>query len=57
MTRALRSTLIVLIAIMTLAIATVAVNAASGTVTSVNIQKENVTLNVGKSEGLRLSYS
>ena len=57
MTRALSSTLIVLIAIMTLAIATVTVNAASGTVTSVNIQKDSVTLNVGKSEGLRLSYS
>ena len=55
MKKALRSTLIVLIALMTMAIATVAVNATS--VTSVDITKTSTTLNVGKSEGLKLSYS
>ena len=57
MTRALRNTLIVLIAIMTLAIATVTVSAASGKVTSVDIKKASTTLTVGKSEGLAISYA
>lgn len=56
MKKALRSTIIVMIAIMTLAIATVSVNAASSEVTSVDIKKASTTLNVGKSEGLRLAY-
>ena len=58
MKKALRRTLIVLIAIMTLAIATVTVNANSNSaVTSVDIKKDATTLNVGKSEGLGISYS
>ena len=58
MKKALRRTIIVLIAIMTLAIATVTVNANSNSaVTSVNIKKAATTLNVGRSEGLALSYS
>lgn len=57
MKKTLRTTLVIIIAIMTLAIATVTVSGASSTVTSVNIVKSSTTLNVGKSEGLRLSYS
>ena len=57
MKKALRSTIIIMIAIMTMAIATVAVNAASGKVISVNIKKDSTTLNVGKSEGLAISFS
>ena len=54
MKKALRRTIIVLIAIMTLAIATVSVNASSN-VASVDIKKASTTLNVGRSEGLALS--
>lgn len=54
MTKALRSTIIVLIAIMTLAIATVSVNAASS-VTKVDIKKPSTTLAPGKSEGLKIN--
>jgi uncharacterized protein YkwD len=57
MKKAMRSTIIVLIAIMTLAIATVTVSAASGKVTSVDIKKSSTTLAVGKSEGLAISYA
>lgn len=58
MKKTLRSTLVIIIALMTLVIATATVNAASNSkVTSVDIQKANVALNVGKSEGLRVSYS
>ena len=57
MTKALRRTLIVLIAIMTLAIATVSVNANSTSVTRVDIKKANTTLAPGKSEGLAISFA
>ena len=57
MTKALRRTLIVLIAIMTLAIATVSVNAAGTTVTKVDIKKASTTLAPGRSEGLAISFA
>lgn len=56
MKKSLRATLIVLIAMMTLAIATVAVNANSE-VTSVDITKASATVGVGAYEGLGIKYS
>ena len=55
MTKALRRTLIVLIAMMAMAIATVTVNADSE-VTSVEIAKANTTISIGRYEGLGFSY-
>ena len=56
MKKTLRTTIILLIAIMTLAIATVSASAAGATVTRVDIKKASTTLAPGKSEGLSIHF-
>ena len=56
MKKSTRAIIITIMTIMVMAIAAVSVSAASH-VTSVNIKKNATTLNVGKSEGLALSYA
>ena len=57
MKKSTRAIVITIIAIMVMAIAAVSANASSSKVTSVDIKKASTTLNVGKSEGLALSYA
>ena len=57
MTKRMRAIFITIIAIMVMAIATVAVNASSGEIVSVKLSETNVTMNAGQSKGLGVSAS
>ena len=57
MTKRMRAIFITIIAIMVMAIATVAVNASSGEIVSVSLSETNVTMNAGQSKGLGVSAS
>ena len=57
MKKTLRTTIIVLIAIMTLALSTVAASAANTTITKFNLSKTSATITQGQSLSLGISYA